>query len=554
MQHNPGNAQNIALDDEISLLELWRILVRGLPFVVLVALGASTLTFVLTSRMQPMFRSTATVLANRTIVSDSFGVSLVTAPAIDASAYRAAAKSFPVLANARDILGGKYASVAQVDQLAESIDVRAEQNSSTALLRISATSYDPVLSADLANAVADALLEWDRNRATNGLKSILGTLDEQISALDAEISRLSTSGANIAEIASLESLRAERFQQRNAANAMLTSAVGHLETLESALVPVAPFSPRSLQSSALAFVLGLLLACMFVFIREALDARFRGVDELARATGLPVLAEFPRLSPSEPHLPVDGLGFLRTNLQFATASDYPRIILVTSPGPGQGKTSLATGLAWSFAANDYKTLLIDGDLRRPKASSVLSASESQSTTLEEVLTGSRDFAPTKMSLGGVRFDLLPTFVPARNPTEIISAGIVNLLQRVRPTYDVIIIDSAPVLPVADSLIMASHATGVLVAVSILDTHRSHAKAAVELLGRIGSRIVGLAATNLPTSRLSGRTSTYGYGYGSHSQVGSTHPDAGINAFGGRLPEVGPDAAGSLHVEAHSTRG
>ncbi len=507
-------------EPELTLRDLIALLRRGLLLALGVAVGAAALTYFLSSRTTPEYDATATLLASRpnSNLQGNFGVNLVTAPVIDISAYQAATKSHLVLANALQRMGEANPSPRTVDDFADQITVRVETASQSSLLRLTVRDTDPDTAADAANAVAAAMLAWDEGRATNNLQVIVDTLETQIAALDAEIALSQLAEPAVPEvIEGLQSLRAERALQLNSARALRTSAVGLLEVLEPAIPPMSPSAPRPVRNAALAFVLGLFLVYGLVLLRDALDTRFRGGDDLTRVTNLPVIGEFPRLQNGVIHLPREATSYLRTNVLFATATDHPKILLVTSAGPSEGKSSVSLGLAESLARNDYRTLLIDADMRKPqlfKRLGLVPTPELKANTLAEHLKDpKRPVKPLQIDLGGAALDIIPTFAAAEAPTELLSRSFASLLRDVSEHYDAIVIDSPPVLPVADSMTMAPHTTGVVYAVSMPDADRRSVSAAIGLLERIGVRMLGIALTNIEPGR-GGRSETgYGYGYG-----------------------------------------
>ncbi len=503
---------------ELSLRDLFALIRRGLVFALAVAVGAAALTFFLSRRTTPEYDATATVLASRpnSNLQGSFGVNLVTAPAIDVSAYQAAAKSHTVLVEALNLLGVASPSTQTVTDFGKLVTVRVETASQSSLLRISFRDADPNAAAAGANAVAQALLAWEEKRATQNLQVVVDTLESQIAALDTEIALAQFNALDPVEaVDGLKSLRADRALQLNSARALITSAVGLLEVLEPAIPPLVASSPRPVRNAALAFVLGLFLVYGLVLLRDALDTRFRNGEDVLTTTDLPVLSEFPRLASGAVHLPREATGYLRTNVLFSTATDHPKILQVTSAAPNEGKSSVALGLAESLARNDYRTLLIDADLRKPllyKRLNLTPTPELEQRTLPEQLRNVKTRqAPLTVNVGDVSFDFIPTFRSVADPSELLSRSFSSLMRALGEEYDAIIIDTPPVLPVADSLTMAPHTTGVIFAVSMPDTDRRSVMAAIELLERIGVRLLGTVLTNVEAGR--GARGEYGYGYG-----------------------------------------
>ena len=500
--------------------DLFALIRRGLIFALAVAIGAAALTYFLSKRTTPEYDATATVLASRpnANLQGNFGVNLVTAPAIDVSAYQAAAKSHTVLVEALALLGVSSPSAQTVTDFAKLITVRVETASQSSLLRITFRDADPRAAAAGANAVSQALLAWEEKRATQNLQVIVDTLESQIAALDLEIGRAQLSPGGPGDtVEGLQSLRADRALQLNSARALITSAVGLLEVLEPAIPPTVASSPRPLRNAALAFVLGLFLVYGLVLLRDALDTRFRNGEDVLRTTDLPVLSEFPRLASGAIHLPREATGYLRTNVLFSTASDHPKILQVTSAGPNEGKSSVALGLAESLARNDYRTPLIDADLRKPllhKRLNLNPSPELEERTLPAHLVNIKTRRqPVMVNVGDVTFDFIPTFSAVADPAELLSRSFATLIRSLSEDYDAIIIDTPPILPVADGLTIGPHTTGVVFAVSLPDTDRRSVVAALDLLERIGVRLLGTVLTNVESGRGASGDHGYGYGYG-----------------------------------------
>lgn len=507
---------------EPTLADLIALLRRGLVFALAVAVGAGLLTYFLSKRTTPEYDSTTTLLASKPgNTQGTFGVSLVTAPAVDPNAYQAAAKSYPVLSEALTALGGVNPSAQMVADFAELVTVRVESAQQSSLLRVTVRDADPELAARAANALGSALLRWDEARAKQNLQAVIDTLESQVGAFDEEMAALAAQNADgslTGQIDGLRSLRTDRSMQLNAVRALRASAVGLLEVLEPAMPALEPSRPQPLRNAALAFILGIFLVYGLILLRDAMDTRFRGAEDLVRTTELPVLGELPRLPSGVTRLPHEATGYLRTNVQFATAQDLPKVIVVTSPQPAEGKTTVALGLAESFARNDYHTLFIDADMRKPQASERLGLTRARmivdgAVTLQDYLEDpTRGEKPMTVQVDRVTLDLIPTFEPASAPTELLSRSFASVLQRFGERYDAIIIDTPPTLPVADALAIAPHVTGIILAISQPTTDKRSVNTTLSLLERVGVRILGTAITNVEQTSAQGKRG-YGYGYG-----------------------------------------
>lgn len=438
----------------------------------------------------------------------------MTAPPVDIGAYEAAAKSTPVLKGALEDLGSRSASRASIDGLRKRLSVTAEQTKNSSLIHVQVRDPNPSQAAAQANAVAASLLGWDKNRAAGHLQTIVDTLQAQIKALDAEIvSDKTNHNASTSDISGLQQLKAQQTLELNAARALKSSAVGALEIVNPAQPPLQPVEPRPKLAAAIAAVLAIIVSYLIVFLRSALDSRYHSVDELSRDLDLNVLGEFPSLRSGVGLLPRDRVNYLRTNLSFASAAAHPKIFLVTSADSGNGKTTLAINLAEAYARNDYKTLLLDGDLRKPDVATQLGVEAEGAWDLASLLENP-SLEPTlrQVDIDGVSFHVLPASVHPSQATELLSRGFKTVLERLKD-FDVVVIDSAPILPVADSLVIAPHTSGALVAASVVDTDKRRIRNAMGLLQRLGVNVFGVAATRVSERKTRRRGSGYGYGYG-----------------------------------------
>ncbi len=397
----------------------------------------------------------------------------------------------------------------------DDLTVTTEENrrSTSVLIRYRARGASAAGAAEKANAAAASLVAWDQARATQTLRNLVLDLEGQVAALDTRLAGLAAEGEGTGEgegsvpYASLLALRAQQATQLELTRALLASPLGLLELLEPAAPPTEPAFPRPLLNAAVAFILGLLGVYGVLALRSALNTRVRDPEDLARVSGLPVLGEFARQA-SGRRLPGERAGYLRTNLLFATTAE-PRVVLVTSPQSSEGKSSVALSVAESFARNGFRTLLVDADLRKPVLAEEYKVRPPQ-PALQDLLENLHEaYEPPNIA---PNLHLVPSFKPAPAPAELLSFGFRERLNAWREDFDVIIIDSAPVLPVADTLVIAPQCSGVLLAASPGSSDQRHVRAAVELFGRVGVPLLGAVATRLTPGRF-GSAGGYGYGYG-----------------------------------------
>jgi capsular exopolysaccharide synthesis family protein len=505
--------------DDLTLRGLVDLLRRGFWVAVTAAALVGLLAYAASTLATPRYVAQSTIVTTSQDPNQrNFGTTLVTAPTLAVATYRGAIVSRTLLTSALLTLRGREPTASEILDLQRALTVRSEDAQASAFLRITVEDDDPVEARDLANAIAEAAVRWDVERATRTLETIIESLTAQIASIDEELAAVAQGDAT-----GLHVTRADLALQLSSARALRAGAVGRIELFELAEVPPRPVGPRPLRNAAIAAVLALVLAYGLVVLQDALDTRVRSVDDLAAVAHLPILAVYPRVAGGLRRLPSDSTSYLRTAISFATTDVHPKVVLITSTEAGHGKSSVAIALAEAFARQHHKTLLIDADLRAPVLGSEFGLDALKTWTLRDALKSaeareSRRNLPTSVSLGsGVSLDVLPSFHfdtrkrPAQDPADLLSTSIRTVIDDLAAEYDVMVIDSPPVLPVADALTIAPHVSGVVFCVSLPDADRRSLASALTLLRQLGVRLFGIVATNVDMRGHS--VAGFGYGYG-----------------------------------------
>ena len=355
---------------------------------------------------------------------------------------------------------------------------------------------DPEGIASTLNALGAALIDWDRGRAEKIISDTISQFDRTIAGIQNEISRLEAANGAPDNVGRLQNRLLAQQTNRENAEAAVGTARSRLEFIQSASVPVNPVAPRPLFNATVAGILGVLLAYGILLLRNLLNTKLRSVDDLATVVGLPILAEFPKSAKKTRRLPREASSYLRTNLLLSTQNVHPKVFLVTSPNHSEGKSSVALSLAESFTRANYRTLLVDADLRQPVIAREYNQDDKRYMPLRTHLEnphGAYEAAHVGVNLTQT-LDILPTFRAAPSPTELLSAGFPDCLASWEKDYDVIVIDSAPLLNVADTLTIAPLCTGTVLVASLETTDPQGLEETVERLQRSGVRIFGVAAT------------------------------------------------------------
>jgi len=292
-----------------------------------------------------------------------------------------------------------------------------------------------------------------------------------------------------------------------------------------------PVSPRPVRNLALAGLLGLILGAAATVLRERLDTTVKTVEELRDIASAPVLAGVPFDTEAKgaPLLGLGGLGQspraealrqLRTNLQFVDVDRPVKTLVVTSAIPGEGKSSTACNLAALFAETGQRVLLVDADLRRPRIADYLGIEGAVGLTT--VLAGRVAVEDVLQSWGTGLWVLPSGFLPP-NPSEMLgSRQMSELLDSFRATFDMVIIDCPPLLPVTDGAVAAARADGALLLTRSRKTTSHQVTAAVNALRSVDARLLGCVLNMVPPDGTD-PYHYYGYGYTTEQRRGQHRP-------------------------------
>ena len=295
-------------------------------------------------------------------------------------------------------------------------------------------------------------------------------------------------------------------------------AVVKLTVIHPAIVPTSPIKPSKLINIGLGFVIGLLLGLGLVVLRDVLDNTVKGPADF-EPLGVPVLGYVP-FDKRTGKIPIAFRGDahsarsesyrqLRTNLQFVNIDQPPRIIAVTSPMSGDGKSTTAINLSAALAEAGFRVCLVEADLRRPSLAKSLGLVGDVGFTT--VLTGKATIESVLQNSGRNLAVLTCGPVPP-NPSELlISDNARRIFAEIASTVDYTIIDTAPLLPVADGAEVAAIAEATLIVTRAGKTTKEQAERAIATLEKVGKRPVGVIL-NMMTRGRGNYDDGYGYYY------------------------------------------
>lgn len=323
-----------------------------------------------------------------------------------------------------------------------------------------------------------------------------------------------------------------------------------------ATAPDAPISPRLPLNLALGLLIGLGLGIGAAVLRDQLKTTVDGVADVEALTGgVPLgVVPFDSDSKSSPLITADQFGSraeafrtLRTNLQFADVDNPPRVFVVTSPLPSEGKTTTACNLSLTLALSGARVILVDGDLRKPSVGKYLGIDNAAGVS--SVLAGRHELGEVIVRYSRGMLAVLPSGPMPPNPSELLgSQHMAGLLERLSADYDAVVIDAPPLLPVTDAAVLAALADGAVLVARHGKTRRDEVTRALQALSAVNAKLLGTVLNFAPRRGRTGGYDGYGYGYGGYGQAKqpvAEGPGGGLTPNAAGAPAAPPAANGSL---------
>jgi polysaccharide biosynthesis transport protein len=397
--------------------------------------------------------------------------------------------------------------LAAVDhELGSEPPVQATEVGQTNIIAITALAGQPGYAARVANAYAHQFVTAQQRQAVQTSAQAETDLKEQISATARQVARL-----RAAHSAGTSSALSGLVSQE----AVLRSQLSQVEVSEvapdEALVPVtpaeppaSPSSPKPAQDAAIGLAAGLLLGLGAAFLRDSLDDAITSKETAEEIAGAPVLAAVPMVGSwrkrdrplvvtlARPRAPAtEAYRSLRTSLQFARQEHELRTILVTSPAAAEGKTSTLANLGAVFAQAGQRVLMVSCDLRKPRLGEFFGVDERAGLTTAILGEGSLEQL-IRPAPGTASLWLLPSGPTPPNPAELLSgARAREIFAQLRADYDLVLIDSPPVLPVTDAVVLSRDADATLLVAAAFRTRSGDLLRATEKLAQVNAQLVGV---------------------------------------------------------------
>jgi tyrosine-protein kinase Etk/Wzc len=383
----------------------------------------------------------------------------------------------------------------------------------------------------------------DRQLAAVGLQ-IQAILRETISSVDTRLQKLdeiiAQFGKTISSLPSVERDLAELTRSREVtaqiytflltkkeeSRIVMASTISAIRTIDNAVTPRSPIAPNIKLNLLMGAVAGLLLSIGVAFFLEFIDDSLKSIEEVERFVRKPIYGIIPRIPDSRkdddavglassslvthysPKSPIsEAFRTLRTNIQFADPDRKLTTLLVTSAGPSEGKSTIVSNLALTFANAGRKTLLVDCDLRKPNVQNIFEMERDPGLTT--VLLGEKSWRDVTTATKIPNLSVIPSGPIPPNPTELLgSQHMKDLIAEMRQEFELILFDSPPVVAVTDAAILSSVVEGTLLVVELGRSRASGVNRALDLLEKVNARLLGIVTNNIYAG--------YRYDYGYYS--------------------------------------
>jgi non-specific protein-tyrosine kinase len=510
----------------MELKQYASILWRWLWLIIMGAVLAGVSAYVTSRLTKPVYAASATLLINQAPSSQVSDYTAILTSERLARTYSELLKGRPVLDEV--IASAKLSLTA--DELSKRIEVKLVRD--TQLIELTVESEDPRLAALLANQIPEIFSRQNEEMQSSRYAASKASLSKELDGINAQIQqtqqaidKIGTPGTTAQE-AELTRLQAELTQFRQSYASLLQSyenirvaeagSISNIVIVEPAAMPTVPVRPKTLLNTALAAVVGLMLAVGVVFLIEYLDDSVRSAEQASQVLQLPVIGTIARLAngkgngkgskfkliaSAEPRSPVtEAFRSLRTNIQFSSVDKPIHTILITSAGPAEGKSMVSANLAVVMAQAGLRVVLLDADLRRPTAHKFLNRPNRNGLT-DLVLQASTGWEGSVQETAVRNLALVSSGQLPPNPSELLgSQKMQQLLKRLAEHSDIVVIDSPPLLAVTDASVLARVADAVLMVLDADTTRIGAALQAKAQLEQVGAKLIGLVMNKIPVGR------------------------------------------------------
>jgi polysaccharide biosynthesis transport protein len=505
----------------MDLKQYLTLLWRWLWLILLLTVAAAGVGFITALLTEPVYAATATVLVNQAPSGDLMDESALVSGQRLAQTYIRLMTKRPVLEEAIGTAGITMSP----EDVAASTQVAIV--GSTGLITIRVENPDPVVAARLANLIPTVFAQQNGTLQASRYAGTLANLSQELASVNEQIQQTQTeidalgAARSTREQAELAQLQGTLGQLRQSHTTLLQTyeatrlaeaqSTSNIQIVELALVPDLPIRPNIRQTTVVYAALGLLLALGLVFLIEYLDDSIRSPEQARELLQAPVLGFIARvantpgssgpLTIAKPRSPeAEAFRSVRTNIQYAGIDRPIKMILVTSAGPGEGKSTVVSNLAVVMAQTGLRVVLVDADLRRATLHRIFGRPNRNGLT--DILLQSAGGWNSAVQETAVRNLMLVTAGPTPpNPADLLgSQRMQQFLAHLAKMSDVVIIDTPPTLVATDALVLAPHADSALVVIDTGATRTRTIQQVKSQFEQVGVKIRGVIMNKVVLNR------------------------------------------------------
>ncbi len=508
---------NLSLEQEqtnLSLEQVLGILRRRVPWILLCVVLVAGAAYGVSKRQTKKYTATTALVFN----NNQPGQQIAGLPAVSsasASAEQSTNVKLVQLGDMAEKTAGLLGQGLTKENVKADLSVSAQGESN--VVDVSATATPPALAAAIANSYAEQFVTEQQNSSHAYYASALKLVNKQLSALSPK-ERAGTAGLALQERAQSLATLAELHN-------------GNVQVAQAATIPTSPSSPKTARNTLIAAILGLLLGLSVAFLLERFDRRIRDPRDLEVIYHLPLLGVVPRsaaLSRSAkskskakgalPSSEAEAFRLIRAQLRYLNINRESRTLLVASAAPGDGKTTIACNLASETARMGSRVLLLELDLRHPTVAQQFDVQPGPGVS--DLLVGAVSMSEATQTVdldslsadgsGGRTLDVLVAGAELPpNPAELIESHAMEaLLRRAKSMYELVVIDTPPLVVVSDAFPVLALVDGVIIVGRVGRNRRDVAARLHETLTSTGAPLLGIVANDVKASR----SGPYGYGY------------------------------------------
>jgi polysaccharide biosynthesis transport protein len=498
---------NISLDLREFALLLW----DWAWLILLAGVIAGGIAYYLTSRDAPVYTASTTLLVSEppTARPADTSQSAMVPSNLMAQTYAQMLKNLPVLQEVVQRLQIPLSPIA----LKSMISVTLIQN--TQLIQATVTDTDPQRATAIANTLGGVFAEQIQNLQSVRYAQSKASLTQQISEMETQLQQVSDQFTNATDPLEKSQLDTKQTQYRLIYSNLVTSfeqlriaeaqSATIVAQVDPAVVSRLPVGQNSSQNIILVAFIGMLLAAGVIFVANLLDDTVRSPEELNSQLGLPILGAIPHhsvhettpITQEQPYSSIsEAYRALRTNVEHVHREHNLQRILVASPLPEEGKTTVVSNLAVILAQRGLHTILLDGDMRWPRAHRALGL-QNRSGLSSLFLQSDGDQNVNIQATQLKNLSLVSSGPLPPNPAEMLgSPRMTSILEWLNQQSDIILIDTPPALTVTDASALALQVDGILIVVKAGKTKLNSVRRLVTTLRQQGANLLGIVVNDI----------------------------------------------------------